>query len=193
MKTIAWALQAVIAAFDKLEIRYAVGGSVASSLHGHYRFTNNVDFLVELRANHIEEFVKLLGPEFYADADMMRESFSLGRPCNLIHMKSGFKFDLFPAFRESFSDSQLNRRTFEISDFLGEPIEFAVTSAEDVLLSKLRWYRLGGESSEQQWKDVLGIVSVHGSRLDRAYLQHWATDLGVDDLLVRLIREKGEG
>ena len=93
MKTIAWALQTVIAAFDKLEIRYAVGGSVASSLRGNYRFTNNVDFLVELRADQIEGLVKLLGPEFYADADMMRDAFSLGRPCNLIHMKSGFKLN----------------------------------------------------------------------------------------------------
>ena len=94
MKTIAWALQTVIAVFDKLEIRYAVGGSVvASSLRRNYRFTNNVDFLVELRADQIEGLVKLLGPEFYADADMMRDAFSLGRPCNLIHMKSGFKLN----------------------------------------------------------------------------------------------------
>ena len=93
MKTIAWALQTVIAAFDKLEIRYAVRGSVANSLRGNYRFTNNVDFLVELRADQIEGLVKLLDPEFYADADMMRDAFSLGRPCNLIHMKSGFKLN----------------------------------------------------------------------------------------------------
>ena len=187
MSTVAGAMQSLLAAFDKLEIRYAVGGSVASSLRGNYRMTNDVDFLVEMGSGQIEEFVILLGKEFYADPEMMRSAFGLGRPCNVIHMPSAFKFDLFPAAPDGFSNSQLDRRTYETSDFLGEPVEFAVTTAEDVLLSKLRWYRLGGETSEQQWKDVLGIIAIQGPRLDYAYLRRWANDLGVGDLLGRVI------
>ena len=31
-----------------------------------------------------------------------------------------------------------------------------VSSPEDTLLAKLEWYRMGGEVSERQWRDVQG-------------------------------------
>ena len=66
---------------------------------------------------------------------------------------------------------------------------FFLPSAEDVVLSKLEWYRLGDEASERQWHDVLGVLKVNGALLDRRYLEHWAAELGVADLLARAIRE----
>jgi hypothetical protein len=56
-------------------------------------------------------------------------------------------------------------------------------------LSKLRWYRLGGEISEVQWNDLRGILMVTGEQLDRKYLYRWALHLGVVDLLDRLLKE----
>jgi hypothetical protein len=187
LNPVAAALRLVLAAFDRLEIRYAVGGSVASSLRGNYRMTNDVDFVVEMNGKQIEEFVGLLGPGFYADRETMVEAFQRRRPCNLIHIQSAFKFDFFPASEGAFSSAQLARRNFEESDFFGETIEFAVLSAEDVLLAKLHWYRLGGESSEQQWRDVQGIVAIQEARLDESYLRRWAKELGVEDLLDRVL------
>jgi len=58
-----------------------------------------------------------------------------------------------------------------------------------ILLQKLRWYRLGGETSDRQWRDVLGIVRVQGDGLDRAYLRAHAPVLGVDDLLERVLNQ----
>lgn len=62
---------------------------------------------------------------------------------------------------------------------------------EDILLEKLRWYRLGGEVSDRQWCDVLGIVAVQGSRLDEAYLRRDAASLDVTNLLERALRQGG--
>lgn len=66
-------------------------------------------------------------------------------------------------------------------------MELYVASAEDVVLQKLLWYRQGGEASDRQWADVLGIAAIRP--LDRTYMFEWAERLGVRDLLERLIDE----
>lgn len=62
-------------------------------------------------------------------------------------------------------------------------------SPEDTILSKLEWYRMGGEVSERQWRDILGVLKTRADELDLDYLRHWAGDLGVNDLLERALKE----
>jgi hypothetical protein len=57
------------------------------------------------------------------------------------------------------------------------------------VLRKLEWYRRGGEVSERQWGDVIGVVRAQGERLDRDYMRAWAERLAVADLLDRALRE----
>jgi hypothetical protein len=59
--------------------------------------------------------------------------------------------------------------------------------ADIVAALTLDWYRLGGEVSERQWRDVLGIIKTQASRLDHEYLTRWADELGVADLLARAL------
>ena len=66
---------------------------------------------------------------------------------------------------------------------------YPIASAEDTILSKLEWYRRGGETSERQWEDVIGVMKVQGEQLDEAYLDRWAAELGVSDLIERARRE----
>lgn len=84
-------------------------------------------------------------------------------------------------------------------DSLPEPIAVAshvadcltrigVNTVENAILRKLEWYRRGGESSERQWRDVVGIVNAQDRQLDRAYLREWAGKLGVSDLIERALR-----
>ena len=81
------------------------------------------------------------------------------------------------------------RRRVQVSS---DPDRFLyVHPPEDILLQKLRWFRRGGEASDRQWRDILGIVHVQGERLDRDYLERTAGLIGVDDLLRRALGDKG--
>ena len=173
-----------------MEIRYYVGGSVASSAHGIPRTTMDLDLVADLSSHQVDEFASLLQPDFYADAAMIREALARGRSFNLIHYSSAYKFDVFPSRHDEFSRLELTRRKFtEIRSLGPEPIECAVATAEDTILRKLEWYRAGGESSERQWNDLRGVLKVSGAQLDREYLHQWALYLKVNDLLDRLLTE----
>ncbi len=178
-------------AMDELEIPYMVGGSAASAVHGIWRATGDVDFVVRLRPERIEELVRRLEREYYIDAGQIRSAIEHDRSFNVIHLASGYKFDLFPLTGDLFQQTEFRRRRSERGAPLGgDPVELFVATPEDVILSKLRWYRLGGGVSEHQWNDVLGVIAVQGHRLDMAYLRQWADYLKVSDLLEQAITER---
>ena len=190
MQTPADGLKRILETLDRLEVPYMVGGSAASSLHGIARPTMDIDLVVTLRADQVEEFAAELRADFYADPEMMQEALARGRSFNLIHYASTFKFDLFPLQADEYSQTQFGRRRFAETRLLAdEPIECAFATAEDTILTKLRWYRTGGETSERQWNDLRGILQVSGAALDLDYLKSWAPRLGVADLLDRLLKE----
>ena len=85
----------------------------------------------------------------------------------------------------AFDDAEFGRR---LTTRLGqEPArKVFVKSAEDTVLRKLLWYRVGDEVSDRQWEDVRGIVAIQRERLDRDYLASWAERLALCDLLERL-------
>ena len=181
----------LLAAFDRLELAYLVGGSVASSIHGISRPTMDVDISLDLQSEQVDDLIAALGPQFYADREMILGALKRRRPFNLIHMPSTFKIDIFPLQPDDYSQVAFSRRRIENSRSFGtEPIECSVATAEDTILRKLEWYRAGGEASTRQWNDLRGILKVSGKSLDRDYLRRWAGILLVDDLLQRLLGEQ---
>jgi len=183
-------LSRVLEVLDRLEIPWLIGGSVASSAHGIPRTTLDIDLVVDFPPERIDDFVAELSREFYADAALIRESFARGRAANIIHLGSGWKFDLFPLLTDEYSRVAFSRRVYRaVRGVGGEPIECAVSSAEDTVLRKLDWYRAGSQTSERQWNDLLGVCRTVGAKLDIPYLRRWATFLRLSDLLEALLAE----
>jgi len=183
-------LQEVIAILSRLGIAYALGGSWASSLLGKMRFTLHADLTVEPFPGQEEEFCASFGNEYYVSLPAVQQAVRQRSSVNVLHSLSGFKVDLFVRKDRPFEQSVMaRRRAFPLPDAPGQTVQ--CVSPEDVILLKLEWYRLGGETSQQQWLDVQGVLEVQGSRLNQAYLDHWATDLGVLDLLARARQESG--
>jgi hypothetical protein len=173
---------------ERLGIAYAVGGSLASSLHGVMRSTLDVDIVADMRLEHIPPLVAALSKEFYADDEMMKDAIEHHSSFNLIHYETAFKVDIFIRKTRAFDQMQLERRRTSV--IATDPEESVyVTSPEDVILSKLEWYRMGGEVSDRQWRDILGVLKTRAGDLDLEYLRKWASELKVSDLLDRALKE----
>lgn len=185
------ALAPVTEAFDALGVGYYVGGSVASSAHGVPRASLDVDLLAELRPEHVAPFCGRLQDSYYLDADRLRDAVTRRRSFNLIHLETMFKVDVFVSTGRPFDREAISRTRIEVLGEGEHARAFALASPEDVVLLKLEWYRKGGEISERQWTDVLGIFRVLGPRLDASYLDRWAPPLGIADLLERARRDAG--
>lgn len=178
----------VIETLEALGVRYYVGGSLASSVHGIPRTTLDVDVVAELRPEHVGSFAQRLGEAYYLSQEAIRLAVRERRAFNVIHLATVFKLDVFVSSRDAFQESAMGRAARRsIGGEGGAEAFFA--SPEDVALHKLHWYRLGDEVSERQWSDVLGVLKAQGDMLDLAYIRSWAEHLRVADLLDRALAE----
>lgn len=191
------ALRQVTTALESLDVAYCIGGSFASSVYGPPRSTNDVDLVVALRPEHIPPLVAALEEDFMIDPHAVASAIAGERSFNVIAYETLVKVDIFVMADRPWSRQQLNRR--RPKSLVGEPEKPALyfASPEDVILSKLAWYRRGGEVSDQQWRDILGVLTTQADTLEWPYLRRWATELGVSDLLTRAAdqtdRPEGEG
>jgi len=180
----------VVNAFETLRIPYYLGGSMASSIHGIYRATADADFVAAVRPEHARPLVDLLDPAFYAEVETIQAAAASLRSFNIIHLETMLKVDVFVLRKDPFHLVQMRRRMLQTIDPDGQTKLF-VASPEDTVLSKLQWYRDGGCVSDRQWLDVLGVLKVQGAALDRGYMNDWARELGLTDLLGKALDEAG--
>jgi hypothetical protein len=173
---------------EKLGVPYVIGGSLASTLYGMVRTTQDSDIITEMGPEHIDQFVSSLQDEFFIDEEMIADSIQHNSSFNIIHRDTMFKVDIFIPRQRPFQRSQITRaqrQTFELESAMSA--NFA--SPEDTILSKLEWYRMGGEVSERQWRDIRGVMKTREGELDLNYLHKWAAELKVADLLERALKE----
>jgi hypothetical protein len=180
----------LVRVFDALQIRYVVGGSLASSIYGIPRSTQDVDLVADLRLSDVDAMTSALAGEFYVDADMIREAIRRRASFNVVHLETMFKADIFVSRGDPWSREEMARARTERLDTPEGSATVRFSSPEDTLLHKMIWYKLGDQVSDRQWRDILGILSVQGGALDREYLDRWALSLGVLDLLRRATKEQ---
>ncbi len=181
------AFEPLRSALERAGIRYAIGGSWASTAFGEPRFTNDVDILGEFTEENVEEFLDSLPNTFYVDTVEALRAILHGRSFNAIYMPIAFKFDFFPAAAFALGMAELDRAIYLSDTGLAKaPAPFV--TPEDILLAKLFWFRSGGEVSEVQWRDIQGIARHCANTLDRDYMQQAAVKLGVGDLLHQVLK-----
>lgn len=173
---------------ESLGIPYLISGSLASALYGMVRTTQDSDIVAEMRIEHLKPFVSALQGEFYLDKEMIAESIQRHTSFNIIHRETMFKVDVFIPHPRPFLRSQLLRSQKQTFVFDTE-VSANFASPEDTILAKLEWYRLGGEVSERQWRDILGVLKTRAGTLDLGYLRKWADELEVNNLLESALKE----
>ena len=183
------ALTPFVDLLDRLGVPWYVGGSVASTVHGRFRATNDIDVIASLNEEHAADVRRALDSDHYVDEDSIREAVRRRSSFNLVHFGTGLKIDVFVPPDSEFQAAMHGRREPEAIGTGRGARRIWIASAEDTVLSKLVWYRRGGGVSERQWADVLGVVELRDRELDIEYLRRWASGLGVADLLERALAE----
>jgi len=179
---ILFALESVVKAFEKSGIAYYISGSVASSVYGIARATLDVDLVADITYGQVNTLVQLLKSDYYIDEEMISDAIRNQASFNLIHFKTMLKIDVFILKNTFYDRLAFQRKRKDTIDTEGEQ-EFHIASAEDIILNKLQWYIMGGKVSERQWMDILGVLKVQGNLIDFNYLQHWAEELKMTELL----------
>ncbi|HDP98814.1 MAG TPA: hypothetical protein ENN22_06490 [bacterium] len=157
---------------------------MASSLYGEPRPTYDIDIIINCSPVQLKNFVQSFPQDrFYADIEMANDAFQNRSMFNIIDLESGWKADFIILKSDDFSQTEFSRK--KQYKILG--LELSVMSAEDTILSKLLWSKMG--ESERQFRDALGVFILQKQKLDIEYLTSWAKKLEIDQLFGKMIEQ----
>ena len=171
-------LRHVVTVLERLELRYFVTGSIASIYYGEPRLTNDIDVVVDLSKERLQELCVAFDPEeFYLSEEAALRAVKRRGTFNILHPSSGLKVDVIVPEKTLF-----NHRRFERARRVQavEGFESAFSSAEDVILMKMEFFRQG--SSDKHLRDIAGILKLSGDRLDIDYIEGWADQMGLETI-----------
>lgn len=170
-------LEHVTAALAGANVPFMIAGSFASTAHGLPRTTQDLDIVIDPTSDGLDALLRALPADhYYVDADSARDALHRRTMFNVIDQATGWKIDFIIRKNRAFSREELARRI--AMPLLDVPVFIA--SPEDTIVAKLEWSVQSGGSSRQR-RDVAGILATVGSRLDRAYVERWVRDLGLED------------
>jgi len=172
-------LRKMAVTLDKLGIAYAVVGSTATTVYGDPRFTNDIDIVIDLHSAQIDAFcAEFPDADYYLSRAAVESAVRKQFQFNIIHPSSGFKVDCIVASSDPFDRSQLERAIRIPKE--GGAYEACFASAEDVIIKKLEYFKLG--QSEKHTRDICGILKQQGEKIDRQYIRGWALQKGLIEI-----------
>ncbi len=185
------AIKPVINAFNRLNIPYYIGGSIASSLFGIARATMDIDVVAHIAREQVHSLVDMLHTEYYIDEQMIENAINNTSSFNLIHLDTMIKIDVFAHKQEPYHQSALSRKSLDLLVDDNQDSSLYFSSPEDIILSKLQWYEMDDRVPERQWMDIIGVIKVQGDSLNKDYLNQWSKPLGLHDLLKQAYSDAG--
>src|SRR5262249_37847964 len=133
-------LARITSALDEAHIPYMLAGSFASSHHGAPRATQDIDIVVDPTFDSLDRFLEALrDDDIYFDGDVARDEFKRRGQFNIIDGATAWKVDVIFRKARPFSREEMARRMPAI--VLG--VHVFVATAEDTVLAKLEWAKLG--------------------------------------------------
>lgn len=176
-------LARLVAALEKAGIPYMLTGSVGSSIFGEPRATRDLDIIISPTERQLKAFIQEIPTDYYVSLEAALDALDKRFMFNVIDGMSSWKADFIIRKNTSYEKEKFGRRLR--CDYSG--ISIVVATPEDIILSKLAWSKAW--QSEMQVRDAAGVVKLQAERLDKAYLRRWAKELGVEDVLERLLSE----
>jgi hypothetical protein len=170
----------VIDVLNAAGVPHMLVGSLATNLYGIPRSTQDADLVLELRSIPIAALVNRLPPDFRLDPQMSFETVT-GTTRYLLELpRIRFKVELFLLSDDPHDQERFNRR---VRARFHERDTFVLT-AEDVIISKLRWALHARRAKDED--DVRNVIAVQGPRLDWEYIHRWCERHGTRALLDRI-------
>ncbi len=182
-------IKPLIAIFEKLGIPYYIGGSVASSAFGKARSTLDVDIVAPITIAVVIKLAESLKDTYYVSENDIRQAVETGASFNIVHLETMLKVDVFVLKKREYDQQAFERKLKDHLDAENPETTFFLAAPEDIVLNKLEWYGSGGEVSQRQWDDVIGVLRVQSDKLNVQYLQSWAKKLGINSLLEKAFKE----
>jgi hypothetical protein len=176
----------VIAVLERLQIPYMVVGGFAAIAYGEFRFTADVDIVVDMHYRHVDPFVAAFPiPDYHASPEAIRDSLARRYAFNVIQPSTGAKVDLVPLPSDPRNRAAFLRRQHLVYDALnGQSADFA--TAEDTIIAKLLAYK--ETTSEKHLRDARGILVTQRDRLNLENLNRLARAAGVDEVWQALLQ-----
>ena len=181
-------LRKVVRILEEMEVSYMIVGSYGSAAWGEPRFTRDIDVVASLAEEDAAVLARAFpAPEYYVSLEAIRQAIRDYGQFNVLHPSTGIKVDFIVAHKNLYGQTQLARRR-QLD--LGDGLAAMVAAPEDVIISKMAYYREGG--SEKHLRDVTGILNVSGDDVDTEYLRRWAEQLGLMEIWQAVLRRSGE-
>ena len=172
----------VIDALEALDVPYILVGSLASNFYGVPRATQDADFVVQVEQDGVRDIVQRLGSRFRLVPQTSFEMVTATTRYIVEAVDVPFQIELFLLSEDPHDQERfLRRRTVKLMDR-----QTFVLTAEDTVITKLRWSRHGNRTKDIE--DVRGVIAVQSDRIQWDYVETWCERHDTRDLLDEIRR-----